>query len=299
MGAPATPPPPEAMLIRLVREAAGLSPEVAAARMEIKFSGSRWRQIERGWRKDSDTQVIAPSTTLAHICWTLGISADRLAETGRDDAVEILRELERSKGSAAEEQPAPAPFAELEEWQQRVILNALDERPRSAAEKALLLRRLATKIESHEKAAAHAAPPGGARGPYPVTGRTDLSDLVRTARDAAGLSLEDVAARAVDPGTGDHVIEVDWLERLESATLTQEEFPAYPQLDALVSVLGLDLAQVRAAAGGQFLGLETIWSTDGRVMANLKGEHLTPEAAQKAQALMDMFRTAPERRGQK
>ncbi|MBY8341947.1 helix-turn-helix domain-containing protein [Streptomyces spinosirectus] len=148
MGAPATPPPPEATLIRLVREAAGLSPEVAAARMDIKFSGSRWRQIERGWRKDSDTQVIAPPTTLAHICWTLGISADRLAETGREDAVLILRELERSKAPAAQERQEAAPFAELEEWQQRVILNALDERPRTAQEKALLLRTLAAKIEA-------------------------------------------------------------------------------------------------------------------------------------------------------
>lgn len=148
MGAPATPPPPEATLIRLVREAAGLSPEAAAARMEIKFSGSRWRQIERGWRKDSGTEVKAPPTTLAHMCWTLGISADRLSETGRDDAVEILRELERSKAPAAPEQQDAGAFAELEEWQQRVILNALDERPRSAQEKALLLRTLATKIEA-------------------------------------------------------------------------------------------------------------------------------------------------------
>jgi len=152
MGAPATPPPPaEATLIRLVREASGLSPEAAAARMEIKFSGSRWRQIERGWRGDSDSPVIAPDVTLAHMCHTLGISADRLAETGRTTAVEILREMERSTTPP----PAPAPdtsepLAQLEEWQQKVILNALDERPRSAREKALLLRTLAQQIEAQE-----------------------------------------------------------------------------------------------------------------------------------------------------
>ncbi|MFJ2719440.1 hypothetical protein [Streptomyces sp. NPDC087437] len=147
MGAPATPPPPEATLVRLVREAAGLSPETAAARMDIKFSGSRWRQIERGWRKDSDTPVMAPDATLAHMSFTLGISSERLAETGRDKAVEILRELERSKAPAPEE-PEPSPLADLEEWQQKVILNALDEKPRSAREKALLLRTLAAKIEA-------------------------------------------------------------------------------------------------------------------------------------------------------
>jgi hypothetical protein len=150
MGTPATPPPPaEATLIRLVREASGLSPEAAAAKMEIKFSGSRWRQIEKGWRKDSDSPVIAPHATLAHMAWVLGISADRLAETGRDQAVAILRELERTKA----EPPAPeaAPLAELEEWQQKVILNALDEKPRSAREKALLLRTLASQIEAAEE----------------------------------------------------------------------------------------------------------------------------------------------------
>lgn len=146
MGAPAQPPPPEATLIRLVREAAGLSPERAAARMETKFSGSRWRQIERGWRKDTGTQVIAPDVTLAQMCRALGITAERLAKTGRETAVEILREMERPKAPAPD--AAADPLAELEEWQQKVILNALDERPRSSREKALLLRTLAAKIEA-------------------------------------------------------------------------------------------------------------------------------------------------------
>lgn len=149
MAAPATPPPPaEATLIRLVREAAGLSPETAAARMEIRFSGSRWRQIEKGWRGDSGTEVIAPDPTLAHMCWTLGITSERLAETGRMKAVALLQELERSKASAAIVETEP--LASLEEWQQRVILNALDEQPRSAKEKAHLLRWLATQIEKAE-----------------------------------------------------------------------------------------------------------------------------------------------------
>jgi hypothetical protein len=149
MAAPATPPPPEATLIRLVREASGLSPETAAARMETRFSGSRWRQIERGWRGDSGTPVIAPDVTLAQMCFTLGITADRLAETGREKAVGILREMEQSKAPAPAATPeSTEPLAQLEEWQQKVILNALDEKPRSAKEKALLLRTLAEQIEA-------------------------------------------------------------------------------------------------------------------------------------------------------
>ena len=166
MAAPATPPPPEATLIRLVREAAGLSPEAAAARMETRFSGSRWRQIERGWRRDSDTPVIAPDVTLAQMCFTLGISADRLAETGRTAAVDILREIERSKTPAPVPTPeASEPLAELEEWQQKVILNALDERPRSAREKALLLRTLAEQIEAQSDEKGSSDDPSNDRSP--------------------------------------------------------------------------------------------------------------------------------------
>jgi hypothetical protein len=117
--------------------------------METRFSGSRWRQIERGWRGDSGTPVIAPDVTLAQMCATLGISADRLAETGRDKAAAILREMEQSKAPAPAATPeATEPLAQLEEWQQKVILNALDERPRSAKEKASLLRMLAEQIEA-------------------------------------------------------------------------------------------------------------------------------------------------------
>ncbi|MFI1767453.1 hypothetical protein ACH41H_36140 [Streptomyces sp. NPDC020800] len=118
--------------------------------MEIKFSGSRWRQIEKGYRTDSDSPVIAPSITLAQMAWTLGISSGRLAETGRQDAVEILQEIERTKTPTPAPAPEAGPLAELEEWQQKVILNALDERPRSPREKALLLRTLAAKIEAEE-----------------------------------------------------------------------------------------------------------------------------------------------------
>ncbi|MHC3474625.1 hypothetical protein ACYF6T_38850 [Streptomyces sp. 7R007] len=118
--------------------------------MEIKFSGSRWRQIEKGYRKDSNSQVIAPHITLAHMAWVVGVGSERLAAAGREDAAEVLREMERAKAPAPTPAPEAAPLAELEEWQQKVILNALDEKPRSAAEKALLLRTLAAKIEAQD-----------------------------------------------------------------------------------------------------------------------------------------------------
>ncbi|MFJ6730072.1 hypothetical protein ACIQPQ_34750 [Streptomyces sp. NPDC091281] len=126
--------------------------------MEIRFSGSRWRQIEKGYRGDSGTEVVAPDPTLAHMAWTLGITSDRLAETGREKAVAILRELERAR--AASPPPEAAPLTDLDEWQQQIILNALDNEPRSAKEKALLLRTLAAKIEAAEEEATPRDTPG-------------------------------------------------------------------------------------------------------------------------------------------
>ncbi|MFE3129156.1 helix-turn-helix domain-containing protein [Streptomyces hydrogenans] len=147
----ATPtPPPEAALLRLAREAAGLSPESAATRMAGKFSGSRWRQIEAGYRRDSDSAVVAKAPTLAQMAHALGITPDRLEAAGRGDAATILREIE----TTSTPQPAPqaaVTLAGLEDWQQKAILNVLDAQPRSAAEKALLLRSLAEQIEHQVK----------------------------------------------------------------------------------------------------------------------------------------------------
>jgi transcriptional regulator with XRE-family HTH domain len=155
MGVPATPPPPpEAQLVRLVREAAGLSAESAAARVESKLSGSRWRQIERGYRGDLATTVVAPDKTLAQMCHALGITPDRLAATGRAEAAHILEEMQRSEAEPAPASPEAASVSQLPVWQQEVILRVLDERPRSRYEKALLLRTLAAKLEEAEDAQA-------------------------------------------------------------------------------------------------------------------------------------------------
>lgn len=138
------PPPAEASLLRLAREAAGLSPEAAAARMKVKFSGSRWRQIEAGYRADSSRQVVAPDRTLAQMAHAVGVSSERLKTAGRAEAAEILHEIERTAEAGRTEE---SPLTKLPEWQQQVILNSLDDRPRSKQEKALLLRVLADEIE--------------------------------------------------------------------------------------------------------------------------------------------------------
>lgn len=87
-------PPPEAVLIRLARQARGLSPEDAAALTPIRLRGGRWRQIEKGYeRKVPPKPVRAPDLTLAHMARAVGLTPERLTEAGRAEAAEILREI--------------------------------------------------------------------------------------------------------------------------------------------------------------------------------------------------------------
>lgn len=117
----ALPPPPEASLIRLARQARGLSPEQAADRTPIKIKGYRWRQIENGYRGKigASARTIAPDTTLAHMAHTVGVTPERLEEAGRGDAAEILREIQRQ--AAEEVTRTAAPYADLADPHERAV----------------------------------------------------------------------------------------------------------------------------------------------------------------------------------
>lgn len=111
-------PPPEASLIRLARQARGLSPETAADLTPIRLRGGRWRQIENGYeRKNPPKPVRAPDLTLAHMAQVVGVSPERLAEAGREDAAEILREIQRQE---AEAEHGPA-YADLSDRLERAV----------------------------------------------------------------------------------------------------------------------------------------------------------------------------------
>lgn len=98
--------PPEALLIRLARQAKGLSPETAAALLPIRLSGNRWRQIEKGYeRRVPFKGVRAPDSTLAHMAHVVNISPERLREAGRPEAADILQEILRSETEARDGSP--------------------------------------------------------------------------------------------------------------------------------------------------------------------------------------------------
>ncbi|MET9096187.1 hypothetical protein ABZX72_29330 [Streptomyces cyaneofuscatus] len=68
----------------------------------MRLGGGRWRHIEQGYtRRIPYTPTTAPAKTLAHMANTVGVQPDQLADAGRADAAEILREIKRQE--AAEE----------------------------------------------------------------------------------------------------------------------------------------------------------------------------------------------------
>jgi len=95
-------PPPEALLLRLARDAGRLT--IPAAARAAQISKARWAQVEAGYevRRDGYRQVRAPAGTLAHMARAVGLTPDRLETEGRrPDAAIVLREIQRD--------PAPVP----------------------------------------------------------------------------------------------------------------------------------------------------------------------------------------------
>lgn len=88
-------PPPEAILIRLAREAAGIKAPDAAKTAGI--STARWSQVETGYesRMAQYKPVHAKASTLAHMAFAVGLAPHRLEQVDRGDAAEVLREILR------------------------------------------------------------------------------------------------------------------------------------------------------------------------------------------------------------
>lgn len=102
--------PPEAQLIRLARLAMGKSPEDLAPLTNGAIKASRWRQIEQGYatRQGMRIPTSATAPVLARMAFVVKIAPDRLATTGRLDAVPILEQIYEQEGVAAAAPPRPA-----------------------------------------------------------------------------------------------------------------------------------------------------------------------------------------------
>lgn len=85
-------PPPEALLIRRHRMAAGLSAADAASATNGKVSYRRWVQVEQGYVTKSGNRVptTASDQALAHMAAVVGAKTDQLVGAGRVEAAEVL-----------------------------------------------------------------------------------------------------------------------------------------------------------------------------------------------------------------
>jgi hypothetical protein len=160
-------PPPEADLIRLARQARGLSPEEAADQTPVRIGGFRWRQIENGYKgkPGASDEVKGPDKTIAHMAHTVGVTSARLAEY-RPKAAAILREIEIQHMERSDS--LPDPLSKLTADRQRIILDMIGELP--AADRAPALRRLAERVEAGELESTEvppAAPPASAEDRRP------------------------------------------------------------------------------------------------------------------------------------
>lgn len=125
------------------------------------------------------------------------------------------------------------------------------------------------------------------------TGRFDLSDLVRDRMAELGLSYRRLEELCIDPEARTAPAEPLWkrgtLENLVKRRRVQP--PDFPRLRALHAGLNVPLAQVQAAAGSQFLGIDTVWSPDGKIRALIPGyAEMDAEDQAKVQALMEEHR---------
>lgn len=83
---------PEGALLQERLQKDGRSVRQIASQAGI--SDARWRQIVKGWMKQSGgavVPVIAPAATLARMAVAVGISYRELIDVGREDAAEALR----------------------------------------------------------------------------------------------------------------------------------------------------------------------------------------------------------------
>lgn len=100
-----------------------------------------------------------------------------------------------------------------------------------------------------------------------MTGRTDLSDLLRNRKEELGKSYRDLAAACIDPENpqGGSLWTRGTLENLLKNAGVKP--PTLPLLRALHAGFQLPLGQIQEAAGAQFFGIDTVWSEDEEVRA--------------------------------
>ncbi|MEU8537093.1 helix-turn-helix transcriptional regulator [Streptomyces parvulus] len=132
--------------------------------------------------------------------------------------------------------------------------------------------------------------------------RTEFRDLLRQRRADLGLSLRDMEARCVDPGSGAQA-KFGWLSKVENGKPV--DAPKEELLRALEAGYRIPLDELRAAAAAQFFGLDAanassgVWSDDRtlRIIVAHAGEMTEEDRQELAEIAEVMARRRAQRNG--
>jgi hypothetical protein len=86
-------PPPEGRLLSEALERSGMSIRQASAKAGISYG--RWRQIASGVQNASPgswAKVVGPARTVARMAQVVGVTPEEMAEAGREDVAQAMRE---------------------------------------------------------------------------------------------------------------------------------------------------------------------------------------------------------------
>jgi hypothetical protein len=118
--------------------------------------------------------------------------------------------------------------------------------------------------------------------------RTDFTDLVRTRMTELNLGSRTLAAACIDPEDPD--AGPLWTRSTIDNLLKGRRIkpPEFPQLRALAAGLQVHITLVQETAGSQFLGIDSVWSQDGKARALVIGfREMAPEDQAKVLALIE------------
>lgn len=124
-----------------------------------------------------------------------------------------------------------------------------------------------------------------ARDPKATGERSQLRDIVNERKEELGLGYERLAARCIDPESGEQTIKSSWLHRL--ATGKPVEAPSYEMLRGMAAGLQVPVGVLQDAASSQFFGVERVFSESAEGQAFLEdADRLTPAQREAVRALM-------------
>jgi hypothetical protein len=125
-----------------------------------------------------------------------------------------------------------------------------------------------------------------ARDPKSTGERTQLRDIVVQRKEELGLGYQRLAARCIDPESGEQTIKSSWLHRL--ATGEAVEAPNYEMLRGMAAGLEVPVAVLQDAASAQFFGAQRVaFGESMEAQAFLEDvDRLTPAQREAIRALM-------------